>query len=218
MRILPDVEVRIRREIRDLRAKDPLITVSQLTDKLEKTFNHGFSCKYIAKLADKVTRQALIEADRTQIDERMNVTREKFHLASERFLKIIYWTQEENPGERRPWTSEVIEAAKNLAMLDLALLNAEIANGLYKKPITELAREIHYEPLMHHELRNNELILRDYGQLKYRKIDDPRPEPTLESDEDWQAMNCVLDSGVRILSRSRGQKIRGVKHRSIADR
>jgi predicted phage terminase large subunit-like protein len=64
-----------------------------------------------------------------------------------------------------------------------------------------------------HELRNNELILRDYGHLKYRKIDDPRPEPTLESDEDWQAMNCVLDNGVRILSRSRGQKIRGVKHR-----
>ena len=26
-------------------------------------------------------------------------------------------------------------------------------------------------------------------------------------------MNCVLDNRVRILSRSRGQKIRGVKHR-----
>ena len=63
------------------------------------------------------------------------------------------------------------------------------------------------------ELRNNDLILRDYGHLKYRKIDDPRPEPTLESDEDWQAMNCVLDNGVRILSRSRGQKVRGMKHR-----
>src|SRR5450432_3273532 len=64
-----------------------------------------------------------------------------------------------------------------------------------------------------HELRNNDLILRDYGHLKYKRIDDPRPEPTLESDEDWQAMNCVLDNGVRILSRSRGQKVRGMKHR-----
>jgi hypothetical protein len=64
-----------------------------------------------------------------------------------------------------------------------------------------------------HELRNNDLILKDYGHLKYKKIDDPRPEPTLESDEDWQAMNCVLDNGVRILSRSRDQKIRGLKHR-----
>jgi hypothetical protein len=64
-----------------------------------------------------------------------------------------------------------------------------------------------------HELRDNELILKDYGHLKYRRIDDLRPEPTLESDEVWQVMNCVLDNGVRILSRSREQKIRGLKHR-----
>jgi hypothetical protein len=64
-----------------------------------------------------------------------------------------------------------------------------------------------------HELRNNELILKDFGHLKYKRLDDPRPEPTLEIDEDWRAMNSVLDNGVRILSRSRGQKIRGLKHR-----
>jgi hypothetical protein len=32
-------------------------------------------------------------------------------------------------------------------MMDLALLNAEIANGIYKKPIEIIAKEIHYEPL-----------------------------------------------------------------------
>jgi hypothetical protein len=64
-----------------------------------------------------------------------------------------------------------------------------------------------------YELRTNDLILRDYGHLKYLKINDPRPEPTLESDEDWQSMNMVLDNGARTLSRSRGQKVRGLKHR-----
>jgi predicted phage terminase large subunit-like protein len=64
-----------------------------------------------------------------------------------------------------------------------------------------------------HELRENDLILRDYGHLKYRRVDDPKPEPTLESDDDWQKTNCVLDNGVRILARSRGQKVRGLKHR-----
>jgi hypothetical protein len=49
-----------------------------------------------------------------------------------------------------------------------------------------------------HELRNNELILKDYGHLKYKRVNDPRPEPTLESEEDWQKMNCVLDNGVRM--------------------
>lgn len=64
-----------------------------------------------------------------------------------------------------------------------------------------------------HELRENELILRDYGKLKYRKIDDPRPEPNLEGEDDWQKTNCVLENGVRILVRSRGQKVRGLRHR-----
>jgi hypothetical protein len=32
-------------------------------------------------------------------------------------------------------------------MLDLAILNAEAAAGMYKKPLELLAREVHYEPL-----------------------------------------------------------------------
>jgi hypothetical protein len=112
MRILPPVEEEMRRAIRDARAADPLISVSGLEQVLEKRFNRGFSRKYIAKLADKVLRQALIEADRTKIEERLNVTREKFRLASEKLVEII----QDNPKDE-----DAIEAAKNLAMLDLAL-------------------------------------------------------------------------------------------------
>jgi hypothetical protein len=32
-------------------------------------------------------------------------------------------------------------------MLDLAILQAEAAAGMYKKPIEVLSREVHYEPL-----------------------------------------------------------------------
>jgi hypothetical protein len=32
-------------------------------------------------------------------------------------------------------------------MMDLAILQAEAAAGMYKKPIEVLAREVHYEPL-----------------------------------------------------------------------
>jgi hypothetical protein len=32
-------------------------------------------------------------------------------------------------------------------MMDLALLSAEIANGMYKKPIDAIAKEFQYEPL-----------------------------------------------------------------------
>jgi hypothetical protein len=47
----------------------------------------------------------------------------------------------------RPAAKDRVEAAKNVVMLDLALLNAELANSLYKKSISEITEEIHYEPL-----------------------------------------------------------------------
>jgi hypothetical protein len=66
-------------------------------------------------------------------------------------LEIIYWTPPEVIDDirklRPPLNKDVIEAAKNLVMMDLALLQAEAAAGMYKKPIELLAKEVHYEPL-----------------------------------------------------------------------
>jgi hypothetical protein len=40
-----------------------------------------------------------------------------------------------------------VEAAKALVMLDLAVFKAELETGMFKKPVEELVREIHYDPL-----------------------------------------------------------------------
>lgn len=63
------------------------------------------------------------------------------------------------------------------------------------------------------ELDTNWLLKNDYGSIKVKKFKEPNPEPDLESDEDWQAQNVILDNGVRIMSRSRGQKVRGLRHK-----
>jgi hypothetical protein len=76
MRILPPVEEEIRRVVRDERAKDPLISVARLEAALEKHFQRGFSHNYVSKIADKVAREGLIQADHRQIEDRMNFTRE----------------------------------------------------------------------------------------------------------------------------------------------
>ena len=39
------------------------------------------------------------------------------------------------------------EAAKNIVMMDLAILQAEAAAGMYKKPIDMIAKEFRYDPL-----------------------------------------------------------------------
>ncbi len=63
----------------------------------------------------------------------------------ERLLKILYWKPED--GGKPPANRDVNEAAKNIVMMDLAILQAEAAAGMCKKPIEILAREVHYEPL-----------------------------------------------------------------------
>jgi hypothetical protein len=65
----------------------------------------------------------------------------------EELLKIVYWTPENRSDIGKPLARDRVEAAKNVVVLDLAILNAEAAAGMYKKPIEELAKQVHYEPL-----------------------------------------------------------------------
>jgi hypothetical protein len=69
-----------------------------------------------------------------------------------------------------------------------------------------------------YELENNDVLKQDYGTFSFRDPDDPVPEPSFESEEEWQARNLLLPNDVRILARSRGQKIRGLKHRQFRPR
>ena len=119
MRIVSELDHKIRREIRDARAIDPLVSVVDLQEHLEEKFNRTFSRKYIAKLAFKVERQALQEADRTKIEQRMQFTRENYRMMRERLLKILYWKPED--GGKPPADRDVNEAAKNIVMMDLAI-------------------------------------------------------------------------------------------------
>lgn len=59
------------------------------------------------------------------------------------------------------------------------------------------------------ELEHNDLIRQDYGAVEAKMEEDL---PSLESEEEWQSKNMLLSNGVRILGRSRGQKVRGLRH------
>jgi hypothetical protein len=148
---MPPVEQEIRRVIRDARAKDPLISITKLKELLEKHFNDratGFSHNYVSKLADKVSHEALIEVDRAKIEHRIVRTRENYRIIRERLLEIIYWRFDPDSllPQKAPLNRDVIEAAKNLVMMDLALLNAEITAGIYRTA-PEAAEHLRYAPM-----------------------------------------------------------------------
>jgi hypothetical protein len=86
--------------------------------------------------------------DRTRIKERMSFTHENYRMMRERLLKVIYCKPRDMlEGVRPPLNKDVIEAARNVVMMDLALLGAEIANGKYKKPIEAIVKEYRHDPL-----------------------------------------------------------------------
>jgi hypothetical protein len=148
MQILPPVEQEIRRAIRDERARDPIIPITKLQENLERRFCREFKRTYLTKLCNKVARQTMVEIDRAKIEERMAFTRENYRLMREELLTIVYWNRNTaDEGAPRPQARDVVEAAKTIAMLDLAILKAEIETGMYKKPIEAIAKEIRYDPL-----------------------------------------------------------------------
>jgi hypothetical protein len=62
-------------------------------------------------------------------------------------MEIMYWDKDAHPGERPPQKRGIVEAAKNVAMLDLVLLKAEIETGMHKKRVEGLARNLSHELL-----------------------------------------------------------------------
>jgi hypothetical protein len=67
MRILPPIEEKIRRTIRDAQARDPLITVVGVQEELQLKLNRTFDRSYLKRLCEKVARESRVEVDRTQI-------------------------------------------------------------------------------------------------------------------------------------------------------
>ena len=64
----PTYEVRIRHEIRNALAIDPIATIPELTERLNKRLSHSFDPRYIKKLTDKVAHQLIVESDRLRIE------------------------------------------------------------------------------------------------------------------------------------------------------
>lgn len=65
------------------------------------------------------------------------------------------------------------------------------------------------------ELEENQLLRDDFGVPAFHKVTGQSYEvrKKLESKDEWQARNLLLSTGIRILARSRGQRIRGIRHR-----
>src|ERR1700730_9029143 len=139
MRILPPFEEKLRAQIGDELARKPTITMLALKERMEETFGRDFHFSYLRKLVGKVRNEISYEIDTAKIEPRLAELRENYRVMREALLKIVYWTPvDHQDGMPRPLARDRVEAAKSVVMMDLGILQAECAAGIYKGPIERL--------------------------------------------------------------------------------
>ena len=122
--------------------------MTALKERLEEVFGRDFDYEYIRKLTGKARNEIVHDVDRATIEPRLAELRENYRLMREELLKIVYWNPETaTPGLPKPLARDRVDAAKSVVMLDLAVLNAGAAAGMFKEPFDQLLKEFQYEPL-----------------------------------------------------------------------
>src|SRR3954467_11761879 len=111
-------------------AKRPTMTMVALKEELEKKFGRDFHHTYSRKLVGKVRNEITYEIDSAKIEQRLAFPRENYRVMREKLLEIVNWTAAS--AMPRPIARDRVVAAKAVVMMDLAVLNAEMAAGLYK--------------------------------------------------------------------------------------
>lgn len=172
MRKLPSQEQKIRRAIRDVIAVDPLISVDRLRDAL---FDRGFRTyennplkwHYVARLRDKVYKQAVMETSTAILGERVTEFKEKNRLAFERLIRIAFYTDDlKKEGVPPPSFKDQISALREIVKLDLAVFHAEVIAGIFEDHAVKVEKAKRFIPI---EEAKRMMILKALDNLLIRE-------------------------------------------------
>jgi hypothetical protein len=141
MKILPEKEDFLKNTIRNAIAVNPLVSIRRMQEIVEHNTGRSISDKYTSKLMQKIRRQAIIQSDRKQMNERLAEIRERFRVLTDDLFRTIYWNPDflKQYGLSYPSYKERLAAMKLLAQLDLALFHAELDAGMFENRQTAIA-------------------------------------------------------------------------------
>jgi hypothetical protein len=135
-------EHQIKLAIRDVVARNPLISVVQLQNALKErgfiTANgNALDWVYVSKLVRKLNREKALAVDLQKVNERLAVTKERYRVIIESLWRIVEWKDEylEKFGLYPPKVSDRIRAANTIINLDLAILKAEMDAGIFDRKL-----------------------------------------------------------------------------------
>lgn len=134
MKMLEEKEEMLKKTIRNAMAINPFISIRGTQALVEQNTGRSISDKYVSRLMQKIRKQAVIQSDRKQMNERLAEVRERFRLLTEYLYRIVYWKWEylKDYGVEMPKYKDKLAAMKLLAQLELALFRAELQAGAFE--------------------------------------------------------------------------------------
>ncbi len=179
-------EAEVKREIRVALAINPMISSRRLQQELAKkgiTSAGGglLDHEYILKLIRKINGEARQDIQNSEIEGRMVETRERFKASFERLFKIAFWQWDYmNEGIFMPETKDVIKALEVIMKMDIALIEAEMDAGIYKRNLGTLEIEKRNTPLTEDRKHAIMMAMKNWGLLPETTIQNATEQPTTE--------------------------------------
>ncbi len=170
MKVLSEKEEFLKNTIRDIIAINPLTSIRRMQELVEQRTQRPISDKYVSKLMRKIRRGAIVQSDRTKLNERLAEVRERYRVLILDLNKMIYWRNEH--GIKRPTTRERLSAIRLVAQLDLALFKAELDAGMYEDRRGAI-EEMLKQGLLPTELR--EQVVAVFRTWKFEQKQDSHP-------------------------------------------
>jgi hypothetical protein len=122
LRRLPAFEEKIRHQIRHELAIKPVITMTALKERIEDVFGCGFDYECIRRLVGNARNEIVVE------------------LTARRSSRAVYW--KDGDTLPKPLACDKVEVAKNVVMLNLAILTPKPPPACTKSPSMRCARAV----------------------------------------------------------------------------
>ncbi len=146
-------EERIRWEVRNILAVDPMISEVRLQNLLLergfKTANgNPLDEAYLRKLKTKIDREVLTEVLRNTPEKEVARFKETVRIVLERLMRIAFYTEDlQKQGMPPPTYKEQIAALTALIKIKAIFINIEMDMGIFERHIGTLEVEKRYIPL-----------------------------------------------------------------------
>lgn len=158
-------EADVKREVRTLLAINPMISSRALTEKMRER-GYPLDRHYLLKIIHKLNGEIERDIDSSEIRSRMAQTRERFQASFERLFKIAFWEWKYlEEGVQMPETKDQIKALEVIMKMDIALIEAEMDAGIFKRHLGTLAVDPRNVPISQDRKEAIMIAMKNWGML-----------------------------------------------------